>query len=740
MSALRRHGTTLALVALAAAAGVALFVDRGSVTTTERATRSRNLLVSFHEDDVDAFKVTAQGQAARVFRGPADAVGQRPWQVEIDGATWPAEEPVVDQYLAALKDGVVARWLHGAAEDAGEARTLIAVEMGSRRALVTLRGPAPTPPGSVYAEVQAGAEPVTGVISAQLAAVLAAAPASFRQKALVTWGPAEVMALSLDGEGGPRHLVRSPWLAPRGGSFRFDRSTPEGDVRASAAALERVWDAVGKLTAERFLSPAEADQAGPRQVTLTLRGKAGARLTIAVGGACPGHAEDVVATRRDEAGHRLDACVPQGALEALVVPVAEVVDRRLVGARAEEVIDVKLASGATTLALARSGSRWHQQAPVDRVLETEVGKAFVDRLLELSATRLVSGEAKALGLDPPRATLRVVSLVPASGADAGDVERTELLEIGAEQGGVVHVRRVEDGAVAELPAEAATALLPDDVTLRPRKINDVSFASFRSLRVASPGRVQRLERGADGTWTLVEPRGSGLAPDAALLSDLGDTLGGLTVDHWVGAARPEHGLGRPRLVVEAELGEAPDAGQRGLRVAVGAAAGAAGSFAQAGDDPLVFVAQRRLEDAADRWLVDRMTLISEVSRVTRVTLTAPAGKRAVLEASGGGFHVAGAAADPVANARAAAVREALADLVSEGAVSVGKPEKQEGLDRPALTAEIEIDGKRTRLVFGAGDTFKGTTVLYARKDGVDATFAVAQAKVRPLLEAVGVGR
>jgi len=152
------------------------------------------------------------------------------------------------------------------------------------------------------------------------------------------------------------------------------------------------------------------------------------------------------------------------------------------------------------------------------------------------------------------------------------------------------------------------------------------------------------------------------------------------------------------------------------------------------------VAQRRIEDAADRWLVDRMTLINETSRVTRVTLSAPGGKRTVLEASGGTFHVAGAATDPVANARAAGVREALGDLVSEGVVSVGRPEKNEGMEKPSLEAVLEVDGKRVRLVFGAGDTFKGTSVLYARKDGVEATFAVAQARVRPLLEAVGVGK
>ncbi|MFT3769815.1 MAG: DUF4340 domain-containing protein [Minicystis sp.] len=671
-----------------------------------------------------------------------NAVGQRPWQVEIDGKTWPAEEPVVDQYLAALRDGVVDRWLQGTVEGTGEARTLVAVEMGRRRWLVTLRGPAPTPPGAVYAEVQGGDEAATGVISAQLAAVLAAAPDAFRQKSLVSWGAANLASIAIDGEGGARHLVRSAWLAPRGGSFRFDGSTPEGNVRASADGLDRLWNGIGKLSAESFLSDAEADKALDRKLTLTLVAKAGGKLTIDLGGACPGHDDDVIAIRRDDHGGRLSACVPRGALEMVGAPTNELVDRKLIGARVEEVIDLKLTSSATTVALARSGGQWHEQAPVDRVVEVDVGKAFLERLLEVSATKLGGGDPKALGLDPPRATVRVVSLVPASGADGGDAERTELIEVGAEQGGVVHVRRVEDGAVAEISAEAAAALLPNEITLRPRKVYEASFASCRALRIEAPGRVQRFERGADGSWSLVEPKGAGVVPDAALLSDLGDATAGLTVDHWVGAARPEHGLDHPRLVIEADLGDGADAGKgrRTIKVSLGAPAGAAGSFARTADEPAVFVVTRRLEDAADRWLIDRTVLVTEVSRVSRVTLTAPGGKRAVLEANGGAFHVAGAAADPAANARAAGVREALADLVSEGAVSVGRPEKHEGMDKPALEAVIEVDGKKVRLAFGAGDTFKGTSVFYVRKEGVDATFAVSQAKVRPLLAAVGTER
>jgi hypothetical protein len=35
---------------------------------------------------------------------------------------------------------------------------------------------------------------------------------------------------------------------------------------------------------------------------------------------------------------------------------------------------------------------------------------------------------------------------------------------------------------------------------------------------------------------------------------------------------------------------------------------------------------------------------------------------------------------------------------------------------------------------GRGDAFRDTNVFYARRDGIDATFAIAQSKLRPLFD------
>jgi hypothetical protein len=465
---------------------------------------------------------------------------------------------------------------------------------------------------------------------------------------------------------------------------------------------------------------------------------------IELGGACPGHPDDIVAIQREPA--RVSACVPQGALPSLTLPAAELVDRRLFAAPADEVTEIKLTAAGRSVELARKGPQWHLRAPVDRSLDAETGRGFLSGLLDVEADRLLAAaDLKSLGLDPPRAKARIVSVMKAASPDGGEVERTETLEVGAEQGGVVYVRRAEDAAVAAVARERAQVLFPSELALRSRQLFDEAPESVRALRIEGGGRAQRLERGEGGHFRLLEPRGQGLAADDGLAQALAQTLATLSVERWVDereGADKGYGLDKPRLLIEAELsGEADAGGAKTLKVVLGAPAGA-GSFARSGSDPAVFVAPRALEAAADRWLLDRAATQIDPEAIRSVTLRAEGGKKVVVEQSDGVFRLAGVPADPVSTAKAAAIRDALSDLAAEGAVSIGKPDKSQGLEPPrleitALPAAVS-GGQPIRITLGAGDAFLGSSVVYARREGVDATYAIAQAKVRPLLEAAGV--
>ncbi|XXX82726.1 DUF4340 domain-containing protein [Sorangium sp. So ce134] len=781
MRRLRRHATTLVLVALAAAAAVALFVlDRGAVSTDEAERRKKHLFEAWRPDEITELAVTAAPpgappdaqQTARLTRGDVDDAGQRPWRVEIDGQRYPADEPTVDQLLGTLEFATAERRVSEEASDRAALglaapRLTIALAMGPRRERLSLGGGAPTPPGAVYAEVAGRG---VFVITKQLAAALDVPPDRFRSRSFVPYLPAELSGLALEGAGGSRRFSRAPWGGGRGAGFRFAEGSPEGSgVRVSAPALDAVLSALGRMQAEAFLSEEEAEQAaasgGPR-VTLTLlpSDPSAKRGVIDVGGACPDEPDHVVAVRREPT--RAAACVPASALDPLTEEAARFVDLALVAAPLDEVAEVKLAAGepgARSLELARAGSEWHLRAPEDRPVPTETGRALVQAILDVRATRLLpaASDPKALGLDPPRATLRVVS-TPAAAGEGEPQERVETLEIGAEQAGVVRVRRLEDGAIAEIPAAAAGALLPSEVSLRSMAVFDFAPEQVIALRIERPGLVQRLRRTGEGAWRLVEPTGAGLAADGGLADELAAQLAGLQAERWVTAdAAQGYGLAAPRLVVEAELAAAPEgagapgAAARAARVELGAHAGA-GSFARAGDGAAVFVAPPSLEAAAGRLLLRRDVFLVPPEDIARVTLIPRDGKPVVLEGSPHGFTVAGAADPSSAAATAARVRDALADLRAEGAVALGQPERQHGLVQPRLRVAIELvrpqpvpageggaapprasEGSFT-IAIGAGDAFRGTNVVYARRDGVGAVYAIAQSRVRPLLEAAGV--
>src|SRR5262249_23932381 len=156
-----------------------------------------------------------------------------------------------------------------------------------------------------------------------------------------------------------------------------------------------------------------------------------------------------------------------------------------------------------------------------------------------------------------------------------------------------------------------------------------------------------------------------------------EALSGLSAERWVGDARPEHGLDRPRLSIAADVVGSGD-GARTVEVTLGArSVDRGGAFARVSGDPAVFVAPRSLEAAADRWLRDGKGLLVDGDRMTRVTLAAGRGKKLVLVARGGALQAEGdRAATP---AQAAAVRDALAQLVADGVVSVGPPVRDQGL-------------------------------------------------------------
>ncbi len=745
----RRHFTTLGLVAAASVGAFALFVvDRGSVTTQEAELRKTNLLPSYKLEDIRSITFTNRGKTAVMKLGPPSPAGQRLWEVTLGGAVHTANQQSIDQLLGTLEYATYERRVSDDAKDENnfgfdKPATTVIVEMGSQTYRVAVGGVAPTPKDGRYCESPAG----TFVITAQLAAALDMVPEAFRTRTFVPYLSIDLAKLRVDGEGGNKPFVKASWSGGRGAGFRFEGGTPEGTVRVNAALFDKLLGALGAMLAESFLSDEEAEKALQKRITLTMvpRDSKKPQAVIDIGGVCPGKEEQVVAVRREPT--RTSACIPKTVLETLVLPAKDYVDLSVVGAPFDEVTEIAVTRGDKTIEIARKEAAWHMRKPADRKVSPDAGNALATDLTNLDGTALVTGAPKDFGLEPPAATLRITSLVPTFTAENGSIERIETVLVSAPRGEVAYVQRSEDGSILEIPAEKLRTLSPSEAVLRDAEVLQIPKEQVRSLSLSAQTsgavRTQKLTRGDEG-WTFAEPPTAGATPDTALLADLVDAVVNLRAVRWVAEKNDgTFGLEKPRFVIEMTVRENDAAPVQTLRIELGGAA-TDGMFGVMSRDAAVFVAPPSLTDLLDLWLINRQSLVIEAPLLVRVEAEAKGGKKLVAERSGDVWKTEGGNDAAVATT----LRNAVAGLVAEGVVGIGAPDKSFGFDAPRLVMKVVAEPpqgapkgtarKTTRLTFGAFDSYRGARIVYVRKEGLDVTFAVAQGDLRELFSAAGV--
>ncbi len=752
----KRHATTLVLSALAIVGSVYVFVvDRGSVTTHEAEQRKKNIFGSWRADEISEVTIehgSKSGKSAKLSRGAANALGQTGWDLSFGKDRFSAEEQQVDQLLGTLEFAtyervVAAGSVEPAALGLDTPRLRISVTASGRKTVLTLGGNASTPPGAVFAEVTNGSDKALYVVTKELAEVLDADPEQLRARRLVPYSAADVARFEFVA---PEYTYHLEHVKTDRDQMILGGPTKDANKRVSRRVMDELLTTLGRLDAASFLPDDVADKVSKPTITITFVPKDSTkpRGVLAVGGSCPDKPEHVVAILREPS--RISACLTQATADELTKSPDVMVDRGVFVARIDEVQEVVFKSGDKRLELARKGTGFHQRAPVDREVDGGAGRVLLEALLGLRATDvIVDADRAALGLDKPRGTIRLASLLPARDEDGGDNERVEDVVVGEPKGDLVAVSRA-DGAVLQLPVTALRDLFPSDLSLRSLTVIDMPETAVRALRVEQADRVQRIERTTEGGWKLTEPAGRGLKADIGLGSDLAMSIFPLKVDRFV-AEKDDgtFGLDKPRLVIEADIGSG-DAGPRNRRLLIGAPT-TNGSFARLDGDDAVFVVPRSVEQAASRWLLDRAVFSFDLGDIVKVTVAPKdkSKKSLVLERVGDVLRIAG---DPAATARAAELRDALGDLAPDAAVGVGAPRKEEGLDPPVLTIIVErarldegtdarqqlvADPHRTvRLHLGANDVFRGTAVTYARREGIDATYVIPQSKTRVFLDSV----
>lgn len=714
-----------AVLALALGTGAALFLTRQRPTTSEREARANNLFPSFPRERL----LTLSGrQGQREFelarRAPPDG-GEPSYTLKGD---IPADPEAVESLLRGLEMAAFLRQFSAAEVDrakfglASPRAELSARFSGSPSgSTLTLRvgKPAATPAFASYVEATSGAGDVrVGLMRSDALKELLVTDDDLRPRALVPYGLSELSAVRYRDAGVDVavHRGKGPaWLDAHERRVRRD-------------TVDHLIFELGTLKAEPFLELAAArsalDRDGALSATFTLKA-GGEELRLRVGSTCPQNAEQLIAERVTP--NPAAACVVGGLRRLFVKAASELSDSSIFSLHNDEIESLFIEREGKKLELTRSERGFSLRAPARAEVTLNVGNARLAALLEAEGEPVPTPDLAALGLTLPLGTVRL-----RSSSVEGVHQFDEVAALGrVRPSGELPVRREADGAVFLLSRNAARAYAVDSTLLRSAKLFDFGPSDVSKLELSWDGEREVLLRSETGALELREPQGFEL--DGALSLELLQALGTLQTERWVADADDgSFGFQHPRARAELTL-RPRDAGPANATLVVGANT-TGGAFAQLDTSPGVFVLDKSVVTRLTTLLLTRALLADAPTFFERIELVRHEKTLTLLKR---GKELVAAPGSELSGGALARVLEALANLRAEAAVHTGPARANEGFASPSVRIRLipkAGQGPARVLSFGASDTFQELRVLYARKEGVDATYAVTHSALRDILD------
>lgn len=715
---LKKHPVTFGLVVATAVAAGWVYLQRDAIGTSETAPRKHNLFVAFRADDVTEVNIERDGETYVLRRKStaADAGDDRRWTIDVGGKVTPAESWAADRAVAAMDVTIAQRTIlpgevNRAQFGLDKPRFRATVKMGKLTTSMAIGGPAPKPENSVYVEVDGR----VSVVRKDSFSTIDLPADAMRTRTVVPFMSGVCREIEVAQSAATILLVKGPAATWQLGS--------DAKLRADRVAVDKLLGSFADMKVDHFISEADAKSAaaGATVVTITMRPTDRAKQdgVFSVGGACPGHPDDVVLRRTSP--DPVFACVGRGTMEGVLQEPASFVDARAFSLREDEVEEIILEEGTQVLELARKEKGWRERRPVEADVALDQARALVKVLT--TARSEVKPEIGAL--ENPRAK---VTLNPASDKDRSTPQPEVVQVFRADKDGRVPVRREQDGAVLYLSKEDGRAFVPRSTALRSTRIVDVPIEKLRKITLTRPEGRHVLDRSEAGIWNVSDPKG--LPADLGSVGRIADVLAHLTADQWVADDDDgSFGLAKPKLAFELVYREGDV--DRSVKVELGDVA-KLGIYGHIVGQKGVFLAPKSTEEALSGWAIDLTQTAIDASEVREITLSPAKGKSVTLIATGDGFRFADGTELPTS--RLVPIRDALRELRAEGVVHLGASKKEEGFDAPALEIKGKrADGKNYRLTFGAGDAWRGASVHYARKDGVDVVYAVAVSRLKALI-------
>lgn len=732
MSWLKKNTSNLVIFAALFAAGGYLLATgeskRSNETCGELGTRKLNVWCALRSEKLTEMDFDREGVQFKLKRASSepDAGDGRLWRLEQGGKSDLADSFSVDKAMSAIEFAGVQRRIKKeevdrAAFGLDRPRLRLTLVMGGLRTTLLAGGPAPRPDDSIYIDVDGD----VSVVKKEALSTIDVPPDMFRTRTVVPYLSSDLRSMQFSFEGQSYTLDKLAGLTWKLASGEL------AGTRVDRFVLDRMLGAFADLKADHFLDEPAARKAqqGAPSVTIgmTPADASKPRGEFTVGGPCPDHPDEVVVIRT--APTPLFVCSGKGNLDALRRGSDQLVDGRVFSMREDEIEEVLLEQGDRKLEVVRKGSSWKQRAPVEADVAAEQAKGL---LKALAGTR---GEG--LSRKAPEGFEAVARVTIRGAKESEETRPPEVLELGKpDKDGSVPVKRAHDGAFLTIDRDEARPFLPRTTALRSVKLIDHPIDRIRKIRVHAGGELlQSLERHPEGNWTLHAPKGYSI--DIGVAADITESLMRLSADRWV-ADRDDgsFGLTRPRYKIELDVDGGEDAGAKGYLLELSEPT-AAGLYGKLQGVEGVFMVGRQLERTLTSLAIDLGPFMLGPDDVEQLTFRRPGEAELVLVAKKDQLR-APEGKPELPQPKLDAIKASLNDMRAESVVHLGGPRKEEGLDRPALEIQARLTrgGKSARLLFGASDVLRGASIFYARREGIDATFAIPAARVRALLAAL----
>jgi len=715
---------SIGMVVLACASTLLVFTTRDLAGTNDTAERGQNLLASFRSEDVTRLELIASGPKLAIERGP-EASGSAQFRL-VEPVKEIADPAPVDKFLSALGNARALRPVEQGPSPTAlglqKPALRVSVQTAKRSYQLALGGNAPTPAGARYLQISVDHEaPKVMVVAKAVADDLAVELDTFRLRSLVAVNEADVARIGIASPKLNIGLQRSS-----GTNFLID--VEQSKLLANRETLKTLFFQLSRLTASAFLSESEAETAlgrSPAHFEIELK-EAKSKLIFEVGGSCPGDPSQLVVVRRAPDIQR--ACAPRELEATLELAPSDFIDRRAFSLHADEVEELDIEGGKGKFALVRKGSGFVLHTGSETTVELEAGNQRITELLEAEGERVPfePGKLNAYGLDPAPSSVTLRS----SAARDADVVRQVVRVGNRDQAGNLLVYREQDGVLLRIPRELSRGFSIDSTLLYARKLTEFGLSNFVFAEIEHKQARQVLRRTNDAL-RLEEPKG--FDADGVLSSDLVQTLGALTAERFVadhddGTFGLQHASLRVHFAFKNAEGVKVE---RHLRFGDETALGV---FASVEDDGPVFILARSVRDTCQLSLLNRAVFPTSSDAFNGITLEAH-GRSLRLVRQGERLMVSPFGSFP--QDRVPQLLDALGDLRPEAALHTGPPLASEGFSAPSLTLRLSPRvGPVQTVSFGAGDSWRSTSVFYVRVSDVDATFVMAQSKVRALSDAL----